>query len=65
MKKRENNSQYYTNQREIAETLELSKNPKSIEILISNIKSPPDFVVYSSIIEAKNENTFVEDIFVE
>ena len=66
MKKREKNSQFYANQREISETLELSKNPKSIELLIANIKSPPDFVVYSSINQAKNENTFVEDIiFVE
>lgn len=66
MKKRANNSQFYANQREIAETLELFKNPKSIELFIANIKSPPKLVVYSSINDAKNENTFVENIaFIE
>jgi hypothetical protein len=48
MNQTENNVQYFTYQREIAEILNLTKNPKSIELLISNIKSPADFIVYSS-----------------
>lgn len=52
-------------QREIAETLILSKNPHSIELLISNIKSTPGFVVYNSINEAKITNIFLEDIVLD
>lgn len=53
-----NNSQYFARQREIAETLKLSKNPKSIELLVSNIKSSTEFVVYGSKTEAQKTNTF-------
>lgn len=53
-----NNSQYFTRQSEIAEMLKLSKNPESIELLISNIKSTPKFIVYGSKNEAKKTNIF-------
>ncbi|ABR48407.1 hypothetical protein Amet_2249 [Alkaliphilus metalliredigens QYMF] len=58
MKQKEYDLQYFENQREIAETLKLSKNPQSIELLISNIKSISGFVVYSSKNEAQMTNTF-------
>lgn len=58
MKKIEKNLQYFAHQREIAETLKLSKNPKSIELLISNIKGTPEFVVYDSKSEAQMRNKF-------
>lgn len=58
MKKIENNLQYFANQREIAETLKLCKDPKSIELLISNIKRTSEFVVYGSKNEAQMTNTF-------
>jgi hypothetical protein len=62
MKQKRNNSQFFANQREIAETLKLCKNPQAIELLITNMKSPPGFVVYGSKDEAKKENKFLEDI---
>lgn len=60
-KQREDIPQYFAYQREIAETLKLSKNLQSIELLISNIRSSPGFVIYSSINEAKKTNIFLED----
>lgn len=60
MNQTENSVQYFAYQREIAETLNLTKNPKSIELLISNIKSPADFIVYSSKKEAQMTNTFLD-----
>ncbi len=62
-KKQENESitQYFANQIEIAQTLNLSKNPQSIELLLSNIRSSPGFVIYSSIDEARKTNIFMED----
>jgi hypothetical protein len=60
MKQTENNSQYFKHQREIAETLKLSKNPKSIELLLTNIKSTPGFVIYGSKAEAQMTNVFWE-----
>ena len=65
MKQWANNSKYFENQSELSEILKLSKNPKSIELLISNMRSESGFVVYSSIDEAKITNMFVEDIFDE
>ena len=59
------NSQYFACRTEIAETFRLSKNLQSIGLLISNIRSIPGFVVYSSITEAKLTNTFLEDIVLE
>lgn len=56
----EDNSQCLTRQREIQEILNLSNNPKSIDLLISNIKSPHDFMVYASKDEARKENTFLD-----
>ncbi len=54
------NPQFSIRQKEIASTLNLSKNPKSIDILISNIDCNPDLVVYSSKEDAKKENKFVD-----
>lgn len=56
----ENYSQYMARQREIQEILNISKNPISIELLISNIKSTDDFMVYASKNEAKKSNTFLD-----
>jgi hypothetical protein len=58
MKMQQNDEQYFAYQREMAEILNLSKNPKSIELLISNIKNPNDFILYSSKKEAQMTNTF-------
>lgn len=58
VKETENNSQNFTRQSEIAEMLKLSKNHKSIELLISNIKSISKFMVYDSKNEAKKTNIF-------
>lgn len=60
MMKAENNLQYFKQQYEIEEILKLSKNPKSIELLISNIKSIPEFVVYKSKNDAEITNTFLD-----
>jgi hypothetical protein len=60
MKEAKDNSQYFAYQNEIAETLKLLKNLKSIELLISNIRSSPGFVIYSSINDAKIKNAFLE-----
>ncbi|AEG60180.1 hypothetical protein Desru_1921 [Desulforamulus ruminis DSM 2154] len=60
MSKIENHSQYLARQSQIVETLKLSKNPKSLELLISNIKSPSDFMVYASKEEAEKVNTFLD-----
>lgn len=57
-KQTENSSEYFACQTEIAEILNISKNPKSIELLLSNIKNPPGFMVYGSKKEAQAENTF-------
>lgn len=62
MIQRTKHSQFFEYQCEISEELKLVKNPKSIELLITNLKSSPDFMVYSSKDEAKNENVFLEDI---
>lgn len=59
----ENNSQYFARQREIEETLKLSNNPKSMELLISNIKSTHEFMVYASKDEARKTNTFLDTNF--
>ncbi|MBU3113594.1 hypothetical protein [Clostridium lacusfryxellense] len=64
-KHREDIPQYFAHQREIAETLKLSKNLQSIELLISNIRSSPGFVIYSSISEAKKTNIFLEDYILD
>jgi len=58
MEMKETNLQYLAKQREIAETLKLSKNANSIELLISNIKREPEFIAYASREEAQAENTF-------
>ncbi|SDL05523.1 hypothetical protein [Natronincola ferrireducens] len=63
LKKVENECQYLKNQGEIAEILKLSKNPSSIDLLISNIKSISDFVVYESKAEAQTQNTFLDENF--
>lgn len=55
-----NRSQYLKNQHEIGKTLKLSKNLKSIEALILNIKSPLNFKVYSSKAEAQEAYTFLD-----
>lgn len=57
-KKKENDLQYFAHQCEISEILKLSKNPKSIELLISHIKSTSKFVVYGSKKEAQMRNKF-------
>jgi len=61
-KKIEKNLHYFESQREIAEILKLTKNLKSIEQLISNIRNTPEFEVYGSKNEAQMTNTF-RDIF--
>lgn len=65
LKQIKDTSQYFACQTEIAETFKISKNLQSIESLLSNIRSIPGFVVYSSINEAKITNTFLEDVVVE
>ena len=60
--KKENNSQYFARQREIQETLKLSNNSKSIELLISNIKGTHEFMVYASKDEARKTNTFLDTL---
>lgn len=62
MRQKTKHSQFFEYQCEISEELKLIKNPKSIELLITNLKSSPDFMVYVSKDEAKNENVFLEDI---
>jgi hypothetical protein len=62
MNQKKKHSQFFEYQCEISEELKLVKNPKSIELLITNLKSSPDFMVYSSKDEAKKENVFLEDI---
>ncbi|MGK0465100.1 hypothetical protein [Clostridium sp.] len=62
MNQRNKHSQFFEYQCEISEELKLIKNPKSIELLITNLKSSPDFMVYRSKDEAKKENVFLEDI---
>ena len=57
----ENCSNVLDSHSEIAETLKLSKNLQSVELLILNIRSSPGFVIYSSINEAKKTNIFLED----
>lgn len=59
MKKIENDPQYLRRQRKISQILKLSNNPKSIELLISNIKSPPEFEVYKSKDEAQMTNKYI------
>lgn len=61
MNQRKKHSQFFEYQCEISEELKLVKNPKSIELLITNLKSSPDFIVYRSKDEAKKENVFLED----
>jgi len=61
MKQTENESGYYACQCEITEILKLTKNPKSIELLRSNIRRTSEFVVYSSKNEAQIANTFLSE----
>jgi len=42
------NPQYFKNQKEIAKLLNLNKNLRSIELLKSNLKAEPRFVVYGN-----------------
>ncbi|CAK7027689.1 hypothetical protein [Tissierella sp.] len=58
VKEMEKNFQYFARQSEIAEILKLSKNPKSIELLIANIRNTSKLIVYSSKDEAKKTNIF-------
>lgn len=60
LEKIEDNLQCSERQREIQEILKLSNKPQSIELLISNIKSPPEFKVYASKEEAQKTNTFFD-----
>lgn len=60
LEKIQNNLQCSERQREIQEILKLSYNPKSIELLTSCIKSPPEFKVYASREEAQKANTFFD-----
>jgi len=53
---------YFDYQFEISDKIKLVKNPKSIELLIKNLESSPDFMVYDSIDEAKKENMLLENI---
>ncbi|MEK6263398.1 MAG: hypothetical protein N2B06_01215 [Clostridium sp.] len=62
LNQKKKHSQFFEYQCEISEELKLVKNPKSIELLITNLKSSPDFMLYSSKDEAKKENVFLEDI---
>lgn len=59
MRKLKDDLQYLKYQSEIAETLKLSKNPRSIELLISNIKGESKFIVYDSKKEAGMKNKFL------
>ncbi|MBU3188392.1 hypothetical protein K9O30_03330 [Clostridium bowmanii] len=59
---RKKHSQFFEYQHEISEQLKLVQNPKSIKLLITNLKNPSDFMVYRSKDEAKKENVFLEDI---
>ncbi|SDL06216.1 hypothetical protein [Natronincola ferrireducens] len=66
LKNVKNEPQYLVNQREIAKILKLTKNPSSIDLLISNIRSTSEFIVYSSKTEAQMKNTFFDiDCFPE
>ena len=58
----EKNLHYFEGQPEIAEILKLTKNPKSIELLVSSIINTSEFEVYGSKNEAQMTNTFW-DIF--
>lgn len=60
MKRTENDLQYLEYQSEIAETLRLSKNPRSIELLKLNINSESEFIVYDSKDEAGMKNRFFD-----
>lgn len=60
MKKSENDLQYLEYQSEIAEILRLSKNTRSIELLILNIKGESEFIVYDSKDEAGMKNKFFD-----
>jgi len=60
LEKIQNNLECSERQREIQEILKLSYNPKSIELLISSIKSLPGFKVYASREEAQKTNTFFD-----
>jgi len=60
MNQRKKHSQFFEYQCEISEELKLVKNSKSIELLITNLKSSPDFMVYHSKDEAKKENVFLD-----
>ena len=57
-KQAENDAQYNERKHEIAQTLKLSKNPKSVERLLSNIENTQEFVAYDSKNEAKMTNQF-------
>lgn len=60
MKKSENDLQYLQYQSEIAEILRLVKNPRSIELLIENMKDESEFIVYHSKEEAGMKNKFID-----
>lgn len=55
-----NNPQCLAHQCEIATILNLTKNPKSIELLLLNIKCESELVVYCSKDEAQKKNSFYE-----
>jgi len=60
MRKLKDDLQYLEYQSEIAEILKLSKNPRSIELLISNITGESKFIVYDSKEAAGMENKFFD-----
>ncbi|MFT5872428.1 MAG: hypothetical protein ACI8WT_001359 [Clostridium sp.] len=62
MNQKKKHSHFFEYKCEISEELKLVKNPKSIELLITNLKSSPNFMIYRSKDEAKKENVFLEDI---
>ncbi len=56
--------QYFERQKEIGETLSLSKDPDAIKLLIDRIHSEPGFVIYESKQEAEKENEFITMEFI-
>ena len=57
--------QYLEYQSEIAKILKLSKNPRTIELLIANIKCGSEFIVYDSKEEAGMENKFLDTHYID
>lgn len=56
------NSQYLAHQSEAAKILNVTKNSKSIELLLYNIKCKPELTIYPSKEEAKKTNSFATDL---